>query len=344
MIVLALLLALQQDTCAPCAIPCARSTDHAFTIRMNGDRQDPPQSFASIQRDTMHIAGEVVQAIHLYWTEGEECRDTIVQAHQVNALVMGRTLGKVPPLHVPVLPVREYVRMAEPEARHSWAEIGVFGGYGGADESEARPTAIGFNSVYGGLDAVVAPFGSLLGDHLSLGVGAGITLEGGRTRFPVLGQLRWTFSSTETVTSVRYEPNACAFTCPGTTSDTVVVPDGYVQRSGTDSVDRSAALFRERVRVADPFAPYIFAEGGILFNGPFDGAGARPSENSEDYGQYLLGLGVGLPVLDNLHAQLAYRYMRLNLRTPCENCPDLFLLNTNVVHSIVLRVAYHIGW
>ena len=51
-----------------------------------------------------------------------------------------------------------------------------------------------------------------------------------------------------------------------------------------------------------------------------------------------------MPVIGNLHAQLAYRFQRLNLRTPCENCSDLFVLNTNVVHSVVLRVAYHLGW
>ena len=348
MIVLALLLALQQDiqqdTCAPCPIPCARSTDQAFTVRMTGGRLDPPQSFTSIQRDTLHIAGETVQAIRLFWHVDGECRDTLVQAHHVDALVMGRTLGKVPPLHVPILPVREYVRLEEPRTNSNWAELGVFAGYGGPDNSEERPTQIGFNSVYGGADAVVAPFGNLLGDHLSLGVGAGLTFEGGRMRIPVLGQLRWTFSSTETVTSVRFEPNACTFSCPGGVTDTVEVPAGYVQRSGADSVDRSAALFRERVIVADDFAPYVFAEGGLVFNGPFEGAGARPSENPDDYGQYVLGVGAGMPVIGNLHAQLAYRFQRLNLRTPCENCSDLFVLNTNVVHSVVLRVAYHLGW
>lgn len=331
-------------SCTPCAIPCARGADGYFTVRLKGGRQDPSQLFTSIRRDTLQLAGETVQAVRLFWSDSGNCRDTLIQANHVEALVMGLTLGKVPPLYVPVLPVREFVLMSEPKLRTSWAEIGGFAAYGGSDKSEERPEQIGFNSVYLGGDVVVAPFGSMLGDHLSLGLGAGLTFEGGRMRIPALGQLRWTFTSSEVRTGVRFEPDACTFSCVGVATDTAAVPDGYVQRPGPDSVDRAALLLRERVIVRNTFAPYVFVEGGLIFNGPFEGSGARPSENPENYGQYLFGLGAGIPIVGNLHAQLAYRYMRLNLRTPCENCPNLFLLNTNVVHSVLLRIAYHIGW
>ena len=334
----------QYDTCSPCPIPCARTQDDFFSLRLKGGRTDPPHRFIGITRDTTVVAGESVQGYRLFWVDDSGCRDTVVQAAHAEALVMGITLGKVPPMYVPVLPVREYAMVKEPTANYSWAEIGAFLAYAGSDESEERPEQIGIDNLYFGADVMVAPFGDLLGEHLSLGLGVGITSEGGRLRVPALAQLRYTFTSTSIKTAVRYEPDHCQFMCPGETADSVVVPDGYEQRPGPDSVDPSVVLLRERIAERDAFAPYLFLEGGWIFDTGFEGSGADPSENPEDYAQYLGGIGGGLPITDAIHVQLAYRFMRLNLRTPCENCPDLWQVNTNLVHSALLRVAYHIGW
>jgi hypothetical protein len=91
-------------------------------------------------------------------------------------------------------------------------------------------------------------------------------------------------------------------------------------------------------------APYIFVEGGPILNGPFEGAWARPSVNPEEYNQYQVGAGGGIPITSWLHAQLAYRYMRLNLRTPCESCTDVYQVNTNNVHAVMLRIMIAWGW
>ena len=332
------------EPCGPCGIPCGRTQDEYFTIRLKGGRPDPSTRFQSISRDSTVIAGETVQAYRLYWRDASGCKDTVIQAAHVEALVMGITLGKVPPLYVPVLPVREYQSITEPDARTSWAEIGPFLGYAGSDDSEERPEKIGINTFYFGADVMVAPFGSLLGDQLSLAVGAGILSEGGRLRVPAVGQLRFTFTSTDVKTSVRYDPSACQFQCAGESADTIKVDSAFQLRPGPDSVDPTVVLLREQIAERNDRAPYLFAEGGWIFDTGFEGSGAEPSVNPDDYAQFLLGGGGGFPILPWLHVQLAYRFMRLNVRTPCENCNELYQVNTNIVHSALLRVVYHIDW
>ena len=333
-----------EEPCGPCDIPCSRSEDQYFNIRLKGGRQDPPQRFVSIIRDSTVIAGESVQAFRLFWRDSSGCNDTVVQASHVDALVMGVTLGKVPPLYVPVLPVREYQLTQEPHVKASWFEIGPFVAYAGEDKSEARPEQIGIPTVYYGADFMVNPFGDMLGEHLSLGLGAGALFEGGRLRIPAVGQLRYTFTSTERKTGIRYDPSPCQFDCLNGEGEPVRVDSAYVKRPGPDSVDPTVVLLRENLAFRDTTAPYLFLEGGWIFDGGFEGSGADPSVNPDEYAQYLLGAGGGYPILPFLHVQLAYRYMRLNVRTPCENCNELFQVNTNLVHSALLRVVYHIDW
>lgn len=329
------------DTCGTCAIPCARGTDELFTVRCAGGRKDPPQGFSHIIRDTVMIGGSAVQAYRLSSFVNGSCRDTLLVAEYAETLVMGNTLGKTPPLYIPVRPVAEYVLTGEPTRRASYAEGGIMFMYGGKDES-AEPK-IGFNGIAYGLEVLVAPFGTMLGNNLSLALGGGLMLEGGRSRFPILGHLRYTFTSTTVRSSARYIPNACAFSCTPT-SDTIAAPQGAVRRPGPDSVDRAAILVHERVVEEPVHAPYVFVEGGPILNGSFDGAGPDPSVNPNEYGQYALGAGAGIPIFSWLHAQLAYRYARLNLRTPCVECQNVYQVNTNSVHAVMLRVLLHWGW
>ena len=334
----------QVEECGPCGIPCGRDQDEHFSVRLKGGRTDPPYQFSSIVRDTTVVAGETVQAFRLFWREDGNCRDTVIQASHVEAMVMGISLGKLPPLYQPILPVREFQLNSEPSSETSWAELGGFLAYAGTDGSTETPQKIGINTLYFGADVLVAPFGSMLGNNLSLALGGGVTSEGGRLRIPVLGQLRYTFSGTSLKTDVRFEPNNCQFQCIDGTADSVNIPEGYVERSGPDETDPTAVLLRKRVHTPDAFTPYVFMEGGWVFDGGFDGSGSEPSVNPDEYYQPMFGAGLGMQVFDAFHVQLAYRFMRLNVRTPCENCNDINQVNTNLVHSALLRVAYHIGW
>ena len=284
---------------------------------------------------------ELVQAYRLNYTANGKCKDTLVVAAYAESLVMGLTLGKTPPLYVPVRPVAEYVVTSEPHVPASFVEVGGLIAYGGADESVAPQ--IGFGGVYFGGEALVAPFGTMLGQNLALALGGGVMIEGGRLRFPALGHLRYTFASTKIRQSARYIPDACQFSCEPS-ADTIAAPEGAIRRPGPDSVDTKSILVHEKVVEPSEHAPYVFVEGGILFNSSFEGAGPDPSINPDDYGQWLAGGGLGIPVFPWLHAQLAYRFARLNLRTPCVNCVNVFQVNTNEVHAILLRVALHWGW
>ena len=332
-----------QDTCTPCDIPCKRSPQETFTIRLRGGKPDPLPAFTSVIRDTVRIGTTIVQALRFHRVDGDSCIDTSVIATDVASIVLGRTLGKVPPLYVPIDPVPEYQITRIPDRPTSFFEVGPWAGYAGADSS-AEPR-VGFNNVFYGAEALIAPFGSLLGEKLSLALGGGAMFEGGRMRVPLMGQLRYSFSTPTMREAVTYVPNACTFNC-GEQRPAWVPPQGddVVRLPGPEQVDSTAALLRMTEVVLPSRAPYVFLESAYVFNGNFEGRGREPSVNPEDYGQYLVGLGVGMPVIWRLHAQLAYRYARLNLRTPCENCNDLFTVNTNSIHAVMLRVMMHWGW
>lgn len=338
--------AAQQATdCRSCAMPCLRRGEQSFTVEMQGGRPDPSQRFTGLRRDSAVVAGEHVQALRLQWLEGSVCRDTIIPTDHLAALVFGVTLGKVAPMAVPVHPVREYVRTTTPTLTTNFVEASVYAGYAGSDTS-SRPTGVGIDDLYYGAHVLVAPFGRMLGEHTTLALGAGVMRERDRLRIPVTGQLRFTFSKPQERTVTRYVPDACRFGCPDTPTDTVPAPSGadWVERPGPGVYDPSSIITRERVIDIDTLAPYLFVEGGLLFDTPFEGSGAHPSENPDDYGQFQLGGGVGLPLTSWLHASLAYRYLRLNVRTPCVDCGTVYQVNTTMAHSIMLQVALHWGW
>jgi hypothetical protein len=215
----------------------------------------------------------------------------------------------------------------------NFLEISALAGFAGKDESTRRT---GFDGPHFGAQALV---GRMLGEQLRIGVGGGVTFEGGRMRIPVLADLRWTFLGGSHVEEYfNYFPSACQF---GELQDAAVAPEGegFVEVPTSAQVDPTVYFYHDRRRVSDPFRPFLYAEGGFIFNGAFDGAGATPAINREDYGQYLFGGGVGAPFLGFLIARLGYRFMRLNLRTPCPSCEDKFLVNTNESHSVMVSVG-----
>lgn len=331
------------DTCAPCVFPCKRSEQETFTIRLRGGRPDPAYAYSSVVRDTLHLGNEIFQALRFHRRVADSCSDTVIIASHVSDVVLGRTLGKVPPLYVPIHPVPEYQVTRIPDRPTSFLEIGPWVGYAGADSSVVP--RIGFNNAFGGIEALIAPFGSLLGEKLQLGIGGGALFEGGRMRIPLMAHLRYTFSTPSTQEAVAYVPGPCTFDC-GRPQSALSLPQDAERISlpGPEVVDSTAALIRTTEVVLPTFAPYLFAETAYVFNGNFEGRGREPSVNADEYGQYMMSMGVGIPVIWRIHAQLAYRYARLNLRTPCESCNELFIVNTNSVHAVMLRLVLHWGW
>ena len=297
------------------------------------------------------LGAEALQAIKFkIRTSATVCRDSIVPASRVASITVYSIGIGGQPCAVPIRPLAEYVSTeGARSANIDFVEINGLLGYGGTDTSTRK---VGFASLYFGAEAMIAPFGTLLGDRLQLALGVGVISEGGRLRIPAMGQLRYTlFGGSSVVSTLRYVPDTCQFNAvgrptPSSSQATLTMRDNYGER------DSSAYVIQEDKNVYGSFRPYIYVEGGWIFNAGFEGAGATPSVNSDEYAQYLLGVGMGLPITDLINVSLGYRFMRLNLRTPCPVCPpdvtgldeNFFVLNTNTVHSVLLKVGVHFPW
>ncbi len=329
------------DSCRPCAIPCARPADTEFRVEDASGEVITKRVFVSAQRDTSVVNGRLRQSLRLTYLDGTVCRDTSIAISDIGALQLGLTLGKVPPVRVPVLPLREFERLQREDTKDSWLEIGPVLAYAGADESDTPQ--IGFDNMLFGAEVLVAPFGDLLGERLSLALGATALSEAGRWRLGPMGHLRFSFSSWTTQRRSSFVPNACAFSCDRT-GDTLSPGPGFDQLYDLQRYDHRAYVAHETVNERGDFRPYLFVEGGMLFPTDFEGAGADPSINPDDYGEWFGGIGVGLPLWDVVSVSAQYRYLRLNLRTPCPDCDELYRVNTNNVHSVLLRIAYRLEW
>jgi len=338
--------------CAPCkgGLPCV-SQDGTFTAVLT-DSTTIGNCIGMVRTMIEGRQGTVAtQAVKFkIRTTNTSCRDSIVPASRVASItVYGIGIGGQP-CAVPIRPLLEYQSTEGVRSTDmNFIEIDGMLGYGGTDTSTRQ---VGFASLYFGAEAWVAPFGTMLGERLQLALGVGVLSEGGRLRIPAMGQLRYSpFGGSHTVSSLRYVPDTCQFNATGrpvptATQGSLTSRDNYGER------DSSAYVIQEDIRVYDSFKPYIYAEGGWIFDAGFDGAGPTPSANSEDYAQFLLGGGVGLPITDLINVSLGYRFMRLNLRTPCPVCPpsttgeedNFFVVNTNTVHSILLKLGVHLPW
>jgi hypothetical protein len=270
------------------------------------------------------------------------CTDTTVAVTDIAFVRRGGLGGSEAPMRITVRPVREYHRVLRRTLPLSFFELTGFGGYGGSDESARR---IGFDNTYFGVEALVAPFGSLLGNQLALAIGGEWLSEAGRARFPVFGHLRWTFlGSSRIVSNDRYLPNPCTFDYASTAIAPSPKGTGVDEHSVQPPLDSSAVLVRERDLHSPAFRPFLFVEAGPIFNGTFDGSTGPDPINPEDKGQYFAGVGAGTPLFNVLTVSIAYRYLRLNLYTPCVACETRSVINTNDIHSVLLKLGWHLGW
>ena len=325
----------QTPLCVPCSIPCnVSSTDTVFDIHMNDGHV--LQTYRSVIRDLIPGFTGQQQALRLSAWRNGHCVDTIVSVAAVASVSTGGLGSMGSPLVLPIYPSREISRVSLDKVSNNFIEITGLIGYGGSDTT-AR--GIGFPSVYEGLEVLVAPFGTFLGEKTALALGGELLFENGRMRIPAMGQLRYTFLGSERIVdSTRYYPSACALQCQGDRpvpwSDT-----SFHEVPTSGRKDSTSYLIHDRTLELSKFRPFLYIEGAYVFNGSFVGAGKDPSINPQDYGQYFAGLGVGTPFLDHFTVSLGYRYMRLNLRTPCPTCDNKYVVNTNTSNSITLKVG-----
>jgi|SRR5665213_268925 len=329
------------DTCHTCPPPGGVAKGGLMDLLF--DNAPPLHNCTSIERRIISKYDKAIQALDVHYERDGLCIDTIVEMDHVTSIGYGELGLNGNPIEAPVAPARELFRShgaLRPPA--SFVDITPFIGYGGNDTTRRK---IGFSSIYYGLEVLVAPFGTLLGDQFSLAFAGSLLEEGGRTRIPVGGNLRWTFLGSEKVEeSQRFIPGPCKFSRPGERADTVLAGYSEVPSVGR-APDSSVFYIHEQEITRSALRAYFYGEGGWIFNGSFTGAGRDPSANPNDYSQYYVGAGAGIILFDWLTASLGYRYMRLNLRTPCAICPgDVFIQNTDVSNSALLKIGANLAF
>ena len=326
----------QETPCRECPLPTPEGrNDTVMDVRLrNGETL---RNVLSARRILIESFGKERQGIRLQSMENGICQDTIVALDEVVSFSIGGLGIGGQTLVVPVRPARELYRdQGEIAPSTNFLEISALLGYAGPDESERE---IGFNSIYFGGELLVAPFGRILGEHLAPAIGGGVMIESGRLRFPLMGHLRYTLAgSPKVVSAERLIPSPCQFGREGDPPATAPNDNDIEEVPSSVPVDSTVYYLREKEIVEGSFRPYLFVEGGIYLDGNFEGSGADPSVNPEEYGEYLAGAGLGLPI-SMFSFSLSYRYNRLNLRTPCPACEDKFVVNTNTAHSILLKMG-----
>lgn len=349
--------------CTECPLPQGPKTDINSSADLTFAKGEALNHVTSIKRVVIDHLGLPTQALAVRYMQGTACKDTTVFFSDVRRVVLqGLGIGGAT-ISTPIYPAREFFRQ-EPlqNGLANFLEITPLLAYGGRAENSLRNT--GFDDIYYGVELCVAPFGRMLGRSFQLGIGAGVIRENSRLRVPVFAQLRYTFAGAlhEQRTS-ELVPGPCVFRKrnPNSIDDTFEPADsafadsliraGYAELRSADTRDSTVFICSRVEETQGDLRPFLFVEGGPVFNGGFDGAGRDPSANPDEYGQYVIGAGAGLPIFDRFVVQLQYRYMRLNVRTPCLTCPpspsdpnNFFIVNTNKVHSVLLKLGYRFEW
>jgi hypothetical protein len=185
-----------------------------------------------------------------------------------------------------------------------------------------------------------------MGNRWSFGLQAAASSDGSRWRFPLGVHLRYWFAPQgELVQIARYRPDSCTFNA----STPFVASDDYRERYlPYQRLDSSTAYVADYIEQRSGWQPFVFVEGGGMLNSGFSGAGRSPSLNPEEHNQWFAGGGIGTTAWHWLALSIAYRYQRLNVRTPCAFCPptpdqpDNYVVNTAHVHSVILKLGIHV--
>lgn len=334
------------EPCRDCPLPKHPNTtftpkDSTLDVYFK-DSRVPLYDVRSVKRGAMKSFGKLEQALQIKLLRNGMCFDTLIPLREIEKLsVTGLGLGGQT-LNVPVFPAREYYRESGYSAsKPNFFEITGNFGYFGKDDSKKE---VGIDNIAYGAQALIAPFGNMLGRNVKLALGGGLLWERSRMRIPVMAHVRWIFLNNEWEEEYfNYNPSPCKFGIEGEAP--IKNPDAtFIEVPSSTRLDSTVYYYQDKKLMRSKFRPYIFGEGGLLFNGSFTGSGKTPSVNPDEYGQYFMGLGVGMPLFDALSLNLSGRWMRLNLRTPCEACGDNFIVNTNKSFGLFLAIGWFVDF
>lgn len=278
-------------------------------------------------------------------------KDTIIVTRTIGGGGSGQTV-------IALKAVREYLGLADVESDRLSLELAGNVLVGGEDTSERR---VSFHHLaYGGVFALHYR----LSPTFSFSLGGRALLESvrdsaDRLRFPIVAGVEVCVASWGGGTSER-----CEYVTESTVSapcqfqaviraPRVHPPSDLQEVTPTafrSDPDTTVYLHRERTSLPPFWRLVVYAEGGPVLNGSFEGRGASPSLNPDDYGQWLLGGGAGIaagPIrwfLPNAFVVLrvGYQRMRLNLRTPCPVCAGEYLVNSNISNAVLLQLGLRI--
>ena len=276
------------------------------------------------------------QYLRFSFINAGQVRDTTIEIRDSLQMRIGG-IGMDAPIRVTIYPALEFQRTDELNIPNNFFELLAGLGYGGADDSQQ---AIGFDNIYVSAEALL---GRYFTSNLAFAVGGGIMLEGGRDRYEAMGHLRWRFNSIEAKQEVYFKPGPCQFEG---VDDLNPLPHPGNRWRFNDTyrrMDSTVQILHDSTLVGANPEIFLFAEGGLIFDGNFEGSGDSPSINPEDYNEWFVGGGIGF-VFEWFTVNLSYRRSRINLRTPCENCDNEFIVNTNNVNAALLRLGWHLDW
>lgn len=301
------------------------------------DKRTPIYNVLSVKRSTINIFGRLEQSLLIRTIENGFCKETEILQRDVEKLSVSGLGLQGQTFDVPVYPAREYYRSDNYSSiKPNFVEITGNLGFIGTDESNRE---IGVDGFAYGAQILVAPFGQLFGNNAKLALGGGIMSETGRTRFPIMGHFRWNFmGNAREEDYFNYFPSPCKF---GVEGEKAVKPteDSFIEVPNAERQDSTVYFYRDKRLIRNKWRPYVFAEGGLFVDGDYEGAGNTQTLNPNDHGQYFLGVGAGMPFFDILAVNLSLRYMRTNVKTPCETCPERYIVNTNESVGVFLGVG-----
>ncbi|GAB5466221.1 MAG: hypothetical protein Kapaf2KO_16570 [Candidatus Kapaibacteriales bacterium] len=190
----------------------------------------------------------------------------------------------------------------------------------------------------------------MYGSNIRYGISAEALLENSRLRLPVGLEAKVYFLGGQEAVQKEdsFYPSPCQF---GEEGDDEISPNDDIsnpselfthQKRNFSTHDKTVYFTQEEYIKTDPLRLAAYGEGGLIVDlfSEEDGAGADPSLNPDDWGQYYFGAGLSLELFEDFDISLGARYMRLNLRTPCEECDNLFIVNTNESISALLKLSY----
>jgi hypothetical protein len=331
------------DTCRKCPLPVVARGDSVINVLFTDGTFR--QNCISAKREVFQSFNGFEQGIRLTFLQSNgQCVDTVVAIGSVEQF-MTISIGGRPPYVIPIRPAREFTFVKNSSIPSSFFELTGGVGYGGKDKSIQQ---IG-SAIFLNADIMISPLGSLLGDAFAIVVGGGVMSEGARTRLKAQGQLRFTLSGTRTlIDSAKYYPDPCRFEFrarPSEVSKHIPPPSDYNERVLPVATDSSSYFLQTRTYNSDAiWRPYFFVTGGTFFDMNFEGGGSEPALNPQDYRQFFIDAGIGVVWNNVITINLAYRYMRLNLRTDCPTCPQYKIVNTNFVHGIHLNGGLRLEW